>query len=1648
MFKKISILIALLYLSTCTALYGQTFIRNLSSANSFVKLGNSLYFAGGDATQGYGLWKTDGTVAGTVLVKKTGPGSVPYPIANLVVYKNKIYFAANDGINGQELWVSDGTATGTVLFKDINPAHVGNTGSQPGQFTVCNNMLFFTASLTGNYNSLWKTDGTVAGTIPLTQDNYFGVGQLTAVGNILYFQSSGLWKSDGSVAGTKQINVDDNSTVDLLHNVNNQLVFITNTSYRQSIRLYTLNPPNDNLVLLKTYTAVTYGSNDIDNITPVGNNFYYSIRTVDANNKALDALWVSDGTAAGTHIVKSYDWTSYMSGSYIQNFFAFNNKLYFVLTSAKALYTSDGSDAGTIQVSTNALQAGHGPVLSNQKLFFTGTDGGIYSFDGTTVKQEISQPSAVDQLTDLNGVLYFTSSKSNSTDIWNNTPMGQMQVTVGYSTIATGGLFNFTSRVDSAVTYPVTVKNTGNKELVLSDIGVVGSPFYVNGQPSKTILPGKQTSFNLIYDPAKEEESKGVLQIKNNDSANGLFNISLTGTTMGTAKNRGNIPANGLLKTIAFNDSIPAFTLTGNTIAESAAVNTTIGTFQVSSGTGTYQYALINGTGDQNNSSFKIENGQLKTVGQFDFETKNTYTIRVRASNGTLSYDKSFTLTVTDVQEDPANPGCGFNGQDLSYTLDDVAYAGSSIIAVGSRGNILKSDNDGVDWSIVNTGVGSSFNTIKMIDDHIGYIMSYEGTMLKTEDGGNNWFPIESPDTAYPYLNHMVFSSALTGYIFSDYKLYKTINGGKTWKKLNFNGSGLTGGWFIDDNNGFICGGSQTLLHTTDGGVSWTNITTASLGFNIGFSSIAFVNATTGFLATTSGALLQTQDSGLTWSKVGAVSANYIPRMIFQDAKTGYILSNGGTVFKTIDGGVTWTSELSSNNALLGLAYNAAKNKYCLVGHGLSLGSSAEQGRCIYLKDGAGAWAVRSVIDGGDYYTENVVDDKTAYVFGSNNIKTTDGGITWKKINAASDTYNSIRNSSFTSKDVGYYADLYHAYKTINGGDTWTQLNIPNFTYTLAIAFLNENIGFISTDDGLYKTSDAGTTWIKTITYNSLGGITDIAFANQQVAFGVGRGSNIYKTTDQGNTWTITSIPGSLYFTSCYFFDTQTGLIGGTNGTLLRTTDGGTTWTPIYTPAILTFYGFTFLDKLHGFAITNHDNSGVSEIYETFDAGLTWARLFQSGNGISQTATTNGSIFIIGDGGYITKYSNAPLAPANAGYIKGDTLAVSGIKTTYSAPAVANTNYRWTIQGAASVTYQNNSVIVLWNKGGTYTVQATPYNNCGSGTARTLSVNVQDMPDPVITGADSVFSKSTNIIYTAAAHTGNTYEWAVTGGTQVINNNQTNVNWGDPGAGLVTVAETNLSFNIKKSATKKVAISGSAFSLPANNFTVFTNGSTCKGTNNGSISVKALQKLNYIGTLTSPDNSGKGYTFTDSLKVAGLVPGNYNLCITVAGNNDFQRCYTLSVTEPKDLSVYSVVDKLTQSLTLNITGADVYHVEINGQSYQTNNNQINLKLANGANRVKVYTDKLCQGIFEKTVDFNMVSIYPNPTARILHIDLGGNQAPQANVEIRNSLGKLMLAKTFPNNGVIQADIGNLDAGIYVLKLVLGTQETTYKILKQ
>ena len=413
---------------------------------------DKLYFSAIDAENGEELWVSDGTTAGTQLVKDIYPGSNDYGSygdsypRNLVEFNNKLYFSANDNENGRELWVSDGTSEGTQLVKDINPdnsSFYGNNSS-PYNLTEFNNKLYFSANDNENGRELWVSDGTTEGT-QLVKDIYPGSDgsfpfDLTEFNDQLYFSAGNgengneLWVSDGTTEGTQlveDINPGSNnfgyaygSSPSNLTEFNDQLYFSADDA-ENGRELWVSDGTTEGTQLVKDIYPGS-GDSSPSNLTEFNNQLYFSAD--DAKNG--EELWVSDGTSEGTQLVK--DINPGNGNCFLSDLTEFNNKLYFTADDGEngdELWVSDGTSEGTQLVKDiypgNNNDYGYANSSSpynltefNNKLYFSARDGEnggeLWVSDGTAAGTKLVEDinpgnsnSNPFDLTEFNDQLYF-----------------------------------------------------------------------------------------------------------------------------------------------------------------------------------------------------------------------------------------------------------------------------------------------------------------------------------------------------------------------------------------------------------------------------------------------------------------------------------------------------------------------------------------------------------------------------------------------------------------------------------------------------------------------------------------------------------------------------------------------------------------------------------------------------------------------------------------------------------------------------------------------------------------------------------------------------------------------------------------------------------------------------------------------------------------------------------------------------------------------------------------------------------------------------------------------------------------------------------------------------------------------------------------
>jgi photosystem II stability/assembly factor-like uncharacterized protein len=289
---------------------------------------------------------------------------------------------------------------------------------------------------------------------------------------------------------------------------------------------------------------------------------------------------------------------------------------------------------------------------------------------------------------------------------------------------------------------------------------------------------------------------------------------------------------------------------------------------------------------------------------------------------------------------------------------------------------------------------------------------------LAQEDSGNGprrapprW--IEVDPVPQGWLTDVFFRDEKTGWLLSsEGAVFSTSDGGCTWTGIRAAAPNeYCGGlWFLDAKHGFVISGLRAtcdwsvpakLIETKDGGLSWKDRTPELPDGSRGaFDRIQFVSPTEGFIFGRQ--LLATRDAGKTWTAVGPEGLSLSGhRSCFSSAKSGWTL-NDGELWRTEDGGATWQltrarNALSEDERLHG---DLSRTYFPDGQFGWVLSA---WGRILRTQDGGQSW---KVLEG--FRDERVghlvlLDARNAWALvehtrcarGSRLLRTTDGGRTW-----------------------------------------------------------------------------------------------------------------------------------------------------------------------------------------------------------------------------------------------------------------------------------------------------------------------------------------------------------------------------------------------------------------------------------------------------------------------------------------------------------------------------------------------------------------------------------------------------------------------------------------------------------------------------
>ncbi|MCP4191097.1 MAG: tandem-95 repeat protein [Planctomycetaceae bacterium] len=391
-----------------------------SFPTDFVQVGEVVFFTAQDEERGRELWVTDGTAAGSNIVRDIFPGFENSNPADLTELDGKLYFTADNGANGRELWASDGTESGTLMLKDIQTGFDYDNqpySSSPTHLISFDEKLYFAADDGVNGNELWMSDGTSEGTMMLKDiapgqyENYY-------YGSYPYASSpNGFVEVDGTL-------------------------FFAADNARDGVELWKSDGSADGTVLVRDIHSgegyqYPYGDGALrslpSQLTNVDGTLFFT--AVDENG---EELWMSDGTEAGTVMIEDLftgsftdEYGTYPYSSYPRNLTDVNGTLFFTGVNPntgeelfrynRALETVEvvrdivpGAESGLFQPELTS---------SNGTLIFTADNGNdgveIWKSDGSeagTIQIRDLNSGSVGSdpryLTDIDGKVYFSAAST------------------------------------------------------------------------------------------------------------------------------------------------------------------------------------------------------------------------------------------------------------------------------------------------------------------------------------------------------------------------------------------------------------------------------------------------------------------------------------------------------------------------------------------------------------------------------------------------------------------------------------------------------------------------------------------------------------------------------------------------------------------------------------------------------------------------------------------------------------------------------------------------------------------------------------------------------------------------------------------------------------------------------------------------------------------------------------------------------------------------------------------------------------------------------------------------------------------------------------------------------------------------------------
>ncbi|PYY88751.1 hypothetical protein DNK59_08595 [Pseudomonas sp. TKO26] len=287
----------------------------------------------------------------------------------------------------------------------------------------------------------------------------------------------------------------------------------------------------------------------------------------------------------------------------------------------------------------------------------------------------------------------------------------------------------------------------------------------------------------------------------------------------------------------------------------------------------------------------------------------------------------------------------------------DVVHAGKRLVAVGDRGHILYSDDQGASWVQAKVPTRQLLTAVYFVDDQHGWAVGHDAQVLASTDGGVTWTQqFQDLKREAPLLD-VWFKDTRNGFAVGAYgALLETTDGGQHWEDAsdrldNEDQYHLNAIAEVKDSGLFIVGEQGSMFRSVDGGQTWERLEGPYEGSLFGV--IGTGQPATLLVYGLRGNLYRSTDFGGTWEQVelkaarGALEFGLSGATLLDDGSL-VIVGNGGSVIRSTDHGQTFSVFNRQDRISLSAVTAAGNGNLILAGQGgvrVSAASGAELGQ-------------------------------------------------------------------------------------------------------------------------------------------------------------------------------------------------------------------------------------------------------------------------------------------------------------------------------------------------------------------------------------------------------------------------------------------------------------------------------------------------------------------------------------------------------------------------------------------------------------------------------------------------------------------------------------------------------------------------------